>query len=149
MGSSNQKRRNSGWMIGLLTITVVMVSLALTTKGAMKPAPSHAGWTADNSGQKRPAGKAEVKQDSRKWERNLLSMVAASVACQTTTHLGYSWCVTLLTTLAVGVQGHEEQEPKTEQGRVSRDMEEEGGTSEQIMSNRKGKQCERTEVHMA
>ena len=96
-----------------------------------------------NSGQKKPAGKAELKQDSRKWERNLLSMVGASIGCQTTTHLGYSWCVTLLTTVAIGVQGQEEQEPRTDQGRVSWDMEEEGGTSEQITPKRESEQCDR------
>ena len=110
------KGRVSGCMMGLLTITVMMVNLTLMTKGAMKPMSSDAGWTPDNLGH-RPAGKTEERPSSKSWERNLVSMVAASLACQATTPVGYSWCVTLLTTLAVGAQGHEEPEPK--QGRAS------------------------------
>ena len=47
-----------------------------------------------------------------------------------------------MTTLAVGAQGHEEQEPK--QGRASQETEKERGTLEQTANE----QCGRTEAHM-
>ena len=53
------------------------------------------------------------------------------MACQTTTHLGYNWCIAVLTMLAVGVRGHPEQEPELRRGRVSQGKGEEARTREQ------------------
>ena len=46
-------------------------------------------------------------------ERNLLFMIASGVVCQAVSHTGYSWCVSLLMLLAMGVQGQEANEPLT------------------------------------
>ena len=40
-------------------------------------------------------------------------MIAAGVVCQTTSHNGYGWCVTLLTLLAIRAQGQNVDEPWT------------------------------------
>ena len=56
-----------------------------------------------------------MKQDPRKMERSLLSMVAAGVVCQAAMHLGYGWCVSLLTTLSIGVQWQKMQGLKAPQ----------------------------------
>ena len=40
-------------------------------------------------------------------------MISSGVVCQTMSHTGYSWCVSLLTLLAMGVQGQEVQEART------------------------------------
>ena len=40
-------------------------------------------------------------------------MIAAGVVCQTMSHNGYGWCVTLLTLLAMGAQGQDVEEPWT------------------------------------
>ena len=40
-------------------------------------------------------------------------MTAAGVVCQTMSHTGHGWCVSLLTLLAMGVQGQEVIEPRT------------------------------------
>ena len=38
-------------------------------------------------------------------------MIASGVVCQTMSHTGYGWCVSLLTLLAMGVQGQDVNEP--------------------------------------
>ena len=40
-------------------------------------------------------------------------MIASGVVCQAMGHTGYGWCVSLLTLLAMGVQGQEVNEPWT------------------------------------
>ena len=40
-------------------------------------------------------------------------MIASGVVCQTMSHTGYGWCVSLLTLLAMGVQGQDVNEPWT------------------------------------
>ena len=40
-------------------------------------------------------------------------MIALGVVCQTMSHDGYGWCVTLLTLLATGAQGQDVDEPWT------------------------------------
>ena len=40
-------------------------------------------------------------------------MTASGVVCQTMSYTGYGWCVSLLTLLAMGVQGQEVIEPRT------------------------------------
>ena len=144
-----KKRQNTGRMTRLLTTTLVTTSLACMIIGVMEPTSPHGGWTAGNLRQRKPTGKAKLKSEFRAWERNLLSMVGASMACQTTAHLGYSWCVAALTTLAVGVRGHQEQEPEPDRGGVSRGEGQEEGTPERIRTKPEGKRRERTEVHIA
>ena len=46
-------------------------------------------------------------------ERNLLFMIALGVVCQAMGHAGFGWCTSLLTLLAMGVQGQEENESWT------------------------------------
>ena len=48
-------------------------------------------------------------------------MIAAGVVCQTMSHNGYGWCVTLLTLLATGAQGQDVDEPWKDAGRLSHD----------------------------
>ena len=38
-------------------------------------------------------------------------MIASGVVCQTMSHAGYGWCVSLLTLVAMGVQGQDVNEP--------------------------------------
>ena len=38
-------------------------------------------------------------------------MIASGVVCQTKSHAGYGWCVSLLTLVAMGVQGQDVNEP--------------------------------------
>ena len=52
-------------------------------------------------------------QQERKTERSLLFMIATGVVCQTMSHNGYGWCVTLLTLLATGAQGQDVDKPWT------------------------------------
>ena len=40
-------------------------------------------------------------------------MIASGVVCQTMSHTGYGWCISLLTLLAMGVQGQDVKEPWT------------------------------------
>ena len=40
-------------------------------------------------------------------------MIASGVVCQAMSHTGYGWCVSLLTLLAMGVQGQDVNEPWT------------------------------------
>ena len=40
-------------------------------------------------------------------------MIASGVVCQAMGHTGYGWCVSLLTLLAMGVQGQDVNEPWT------------------------------------
>ena len=40
-------------------------------------------------------------------------MIASGVVCQAMGHTGYRWCVSLLTRLAMGVQGQDANEPWT------------------------------------
>ena len=40
-------------------------------------------------------------------------MIASGVVCQTMSHAGFGWCMSLLTLLAMGVQGQEENESWT------------------------------------
>ena len=54
-----------------------------------------------------------TEQQEQKTERNLLFMIASGVVCQAVSHTGYGWCVSLLTLLAMGVQGQEINEPLT------------------------------------
>ena len=54
-----------------------------------------------------------TERQERKTERSLLFMVASGVVCQAVSHTSYSWCVSLLTLLAMGVQGQEANEPLT------------------------------------
>ena len=59
----------------------------------------------------RPRDGKLAEQQERKTERSLLFMIAAGVVCQTMSHNGYGWCVTLLTLLATGAQGQDVDEP--------------------------------------
>ena len=52
-----------------------------------------------------------TKKQEKAMERNLLFMIASGVVCQAMGHAGAGWCTSLLTLLAVGVQGQEESEP--------------------------------------
>ena len=52
-----------------------------------------------------------TERQERATERNLLFMIASGVVCQAMGHTGYGWCVSLLTLLAMGVQGQEVNEP--------------------------------------
>ena len=54
-----------------------------------------------------------TKRQEKATERNLLFMIALGVVCQAMGHTGYGWCVSLLTLLAMGVQGQEVNEPWT------------------------------------
>ena len=54
-----------------------------------------------------------TEQQERKTERSLLFMIASGVVCQTMSHTRYGWCVSLLTLLAMGVQGQDANEPLT------------------------------------
>ena len=54
-----------------------------------------------------------TEQQERKTERSLLFMIASGAVCQTMSHTGYGWCVSLLTLLAMGVQGQDVKEPWT------------------------------------
>ena len=54
-----------------------------------------------------------TERQERATERNLLFMIASGVVCQAMGHTGYGWCVSLLTLLAMGVQGQEVNEPWT------------------------------------
>ena len=40
-------------------------------------------------------------------------MIASGTVCQAVSHTGYGWCASLLTLLAMGVQGQEVNEPPT------------------------------------
>ena len=46
-------------------------------------------------------------------ERNLLFMIASGTVCQAVSHTGYGWCASLLTLMAMGVQGQEVDKPPT------------------------------------
>ena len=46
-------------------------------------------------------------------ERNLLFMIASGMICQAVSHIGYGWCASLLTLMAMGVQGQEVDKPPT------------------------------------
>ena len=46
-----------------------------------------------------------AEQQERKTERSLLFMIASGIVCQTMSHHGYGWHVSLLTLLAMGAQG--------------------------------------------
>ena len=48
-----------------------------------------------------------TKKQEKAMERNLLFMIASGVVCQAMGHAGAGWCASLLTLLAVGVQGQE------------------------------------------
>ena len=74
-----------------------------------------------NERQKENSG--TMKQDPRRTERSLLSMIAAGVVCQAASHLGYGWCVSLLTLLSIGVQGQKIQESKAPHNGVDWDQE--------------------------
>ena len=50
-------------------------------------------------------------QQEQKTGRSLLFMIASGVVCQTMSHTGYGWCMSLLTLLAMGVQGQDINEP--------------------------------------
>ena len=63
------------------------------------------GMETKHQNRKQTENRMARKQDPRRTERSLLSMVAAGVVCQAATHLGYGWCVSLLTMLSIGVQG--------------------------------------------
>ena len=39
-------------------------------------------------------------------------MIASGVVCQSASHLGYGWCVSLLTLLSIGVQAQNIQDSK-------------------------------------
>ena len=54
-----------------------------------------------------------TERQEQKTERSLLFMIASGVVCQTMSHTGYGWCVSLLTLLAMGVQGQDVNEPWT------------------------------------
>ena len=54
-----------------------------------------------------------TERQERKTERNLLFMIASGVVCQAMSHTGYGWGVSLLTLLAMGVQGQDANEPWT------------------------------------
>ena len=54
-----------------------------------------------------------AEQQERKTERSLLFMIASSFVCQTMSHHGYGWRVSLLTLLAIGAQGQDVKEPWT------------------------------------
>ena len=54
-----------------------------------------------------------TEKQERKLERNLLFMIASGTVCQAVSHTGYGWCASLLTLLAMGVQGQEVNEPPT------------------------------------
>ena len=46
-------------------------------------------------------------------ERNLLFMIASGTVCQAVSHTGYGWFASLLTLMAMGVQGQEVDKPPT------------------------------------
>ena len=46
-----------------------------------------------------------TEKQEQKLERNLLFMIASGTVCQAVSHTGYGWCASLLTLLAMGVQG--------------------------------------------
>ena len=52
----------------------------------------------------------ETKKQGKTMEKNLLIMIASGVVCQAMGHAGAGWCASLVTLLAVGVQGQEESE---------------------------------------
>ena len=54
-----------------------------------------------------------TKKQETAMERNLLFMIASGVVCQAMGHAGFGWCTSLLTLLAMGVQGQEENESWT------------------------------------
>ena len=126
-----EKGQSSGRMLKLSMIILAAMSLAYMTTGVRELTSSYGDWTTGNWGQRKLTRKAKLEPELRAWERNLLTMAGASMACQTTTHLGYNWCVAVLTMLAVGVRGHPEQEPELCRGRVSQGKGEEAGTREQ------------------
>ena len=49
-----------------------------------------------------------TERQEKATERNLLFMIASGVVCQAMGHTGFGWCASLLTLLAMGVQGQEE-----------------------------------------
>ena len=55
----------------------------------------------------------DTKKQGKTMERNLLIMTASVVVCQVMGHTGVGWCASLVTLLAVGVQGQEESESWT------------------------------------
>ena len=55
----------------------------------------------------------ETKKQGKTMEKNLLIMIASGVVCQAMGHAGAGWCASLVTLLAVGVQGQEESESWT------------------------------------
>ena len=61
----------------------------------------------------KPKESRGTERQERATERNLLFMIASGVVCQAMGHTGYGWCVSLLTLLAMGVQGQEVNEPWT------------------------------------
>ena len=54
-----------------------------------------------------------TKKQGKTMERILLFMIASGVVCQAMGHAGAGWCASLMTLLAVVVQGQEESEPWT------------------------------------
>ena len=77
----------------------------------------------------RPRDGKLAEQQERKTERSLLFMIAAGVVCQTISHDGYGWCVTLLTLLATGAQGQDVEEPWTPNVET---LEDKVGTREEV-----------------
>ena len=91
-------------------------------------------------------------------------MIASGVVCQTWVHNGYGWCVSLLTLLAMGVQGQDVKEPwapynaaelRTGVSRETPELpprEPLGGTTkakqEQTAAPGDDSRCEKTEIHM-
>ena len=54
-----------------------------------------------------------IEKQEQKLERNLLLMIASGTVCQAVSHTGYGWCASLLTLMAMGVQGKEVNKPTT------------------------------------
>ena len=52
-----------------------------------------------------------IEKQKGKLERNILFMIASGTVCQTVSHIGYGWCASLLTLMAMGVQGQEVDKP--------------------------------------
>ena len=60
-----------------------------------------------------PRENRRSEKQKQKVERNLLFMIASGTVCQAVSHTGYGWCASLLTLMAMGVQGQEVDKPPT------------------------------------
>ena len=56
---------------------------------------------------------SKENKGTKKQEGNLLFMIALGVVCQAMGHAGFGWCTSLLTLLAMDVQGQEKNESWT------------------------------------